>query len=212
VPRATPLPPDERRAAIVAATLPLLVRHGRDVSTRQIAEAAGVAEGTIFRVFETKDALIDATLDDVFDPAPTCAELLAIDVALPLKERMTRAVAVLQNRMATVFGVFHALRLTPRPAPEHIARQRQEEAMVTAAIEAVLEPDRHRLGVELAVAAALVRTVTFSVTHPMLSQLPHDRPEMVVDLLLHGLHVRTAPASGPTATDSDRRIACSSVS
>ncbi len=46
--RATPLPLDERRAALIAATEPLLEQFGRDVSTRQIAEAACVAEGTIF--------------------------------------------------------------------------------------------------------------------------------------------------------------------
>ena len=82
--RATPLPPDERRAALIAATEPLLEQFGREVSTRQIAEAAGVAEGTIFRAFPTKEALIDAVLEEVFDIQRTCDELAAIDPALPI--------------------------------------------------------------------------------------------------------------------------------
>jgi len=61
--RATALPPDERRSMIVAATLPLLLEHGDRVTTKQIAEAAGIAEGTIFRVFADKDALIAADSD-----------------------------------------------------------------------------------------------------------------------------------------------------
>ena len=55
--RAAALPPDERRSMIVAATLPLLLEHGDRVTTRQIAEAAGIAEGTIFRAFADKDEM-----------------------------------------------------------------------------------------------------------------------------------------------------------
>ena len=41
--RAAALPPSERRAEIIAATLPLVREHGANVTTRQIAEAAGIA-------------------------------------------------------------------------------------------------------------------------------------------------------------------------
>ena len=64
VPRATPLSPDDRRRALIDATLPLLRTHGPTVSTRQIAEAAGVAEGTIFRAFPSKDDLINEAVAD----------------------------------------------------------------------------------------------------------------------------------------------------
>ena len=42
--RASALPADERRAAIVAAVRPVVLEHGERVTSRQIAEAAGVAE------------------------------------------------------------------------------------------------------------------------------------------------------------------------
>ena len=58
---------DDRRTALIEATLPLLLEHGRTVTSKQIAEAAGVAEGTIFRVFDSKDDLITAALDHAFD-------------------------------------------------------------------------------------------------------------------------------------------------
>src|SRR5690606_3215908 len=66
--RAPALPAAERRRAIMAVTEALLVERGKDVSTREIAEAAGIAEGTIFRVFATKEAIIDAIFADAFDP------------------------------------------------------------------------------------------------------------------------------------------------
>src|SRR3954471_12734359 len=96
--RATPMPPDERRAALMAATEPLLERYGRDVSTRQIAEAGGVAEGTIFRAFATKDELIDAVVEEVFDENRTRDAIAAVDRSLPFAERLVAAVTVLQNR------------------------------------------------------------------------------------------------------------------
>src|SRR3954454_10741580 len=86
--RAAALPPEERRAAIVAAALPLLAAHGTAVTTREIAEAAGIAEGTIFRVFADKEALIRAAIEKAFDPAPLVAALEAIDRALPLDGRL----------------------------------------------------------------------------------------------------------------------------
>ena len=60
--RARPLPPAERRASLIAATRQLILDHGPDVTTRQVAEAAKVAEGTLFRVFPTRRDLIAATI------------------------------------------------------------------------------------------------------------------------------------------------------
>ena len=68
-PRATAMSPDDRRKAIVAALLPLLVERGEDVSTREIAQAAGIAEGTIFRVFPDKGSLMLAAAEEAINPA-----------------------------------------------------------------------------------------------------------------------------------------------
>src|SRR4051812_42163245 len=113
MPRATPMALEDRRAALITATEPLLERFGRDVSTRQIAEAAGVAEGTIFRAFATKEELIDAVVDEVFDETRTHAAVASIDPTLPLEDRLVAAVSILQDRTRRVFALFHALRLRP---------------------------------------------------------------------------------------------------
>ena len=87
---------DDRRRALVDVTLPLLLEHGRTVTTRQIAEAAGVAEGTIFRVFESKDDLVQATLDRAFDIEPFLEDLRRIDPDQPLRALVTEMVTLLQ--------------------------------------------------------------------------------------------------------------------
>ena len=186
--RATPLPPDERRAALIAATEPLLEKFGRDVSTRQIAEAASVAEGTIFRVFSTKEALIDAVLEDVFDAQRTCDELDAIDRSLDLEARMVAAVQVLQARLRKVFALFHSMRIGPKQDHQDFReRQRIDNALLDAAIVSVLEPDAARLRVPPADAANAMRSLTFALTHPILGSESNSDPKRIVDLLRHGI-------------------------
>src|SRR3954466_10973447 len=73
--RAAPMAPDERRQAIVDVVVPLLLQHGDGVTTKQIAEAAGIAEGTIFRVFPDKAALLMAPAEDRMTPGSGGAEL-----------------------------------------------------------------------------------------------------------------------------------------
>src|SRR5215471_19507888 len=101
--RAAALPPEARRIAIIDATLPLLMEVGPNVTTRQIAEAAGIAEGTIFRVFADKDALIAAAVEKALDPAPLEARLQEIDPSRPLEQRLVEAVSVVQERAARLW-------------------------------------------------------------------------------------------------------------
>ncbi|MGS0894770.1 TetR/AcrR family transcriptional regulator [Burkholderia stagnalis] len=56
---ARPRSPD-KRDAILAAAAGALAEHGVAATTARIARLAGVAEGTVFTYFDTKDALLNA--------------------------------------------------------------------------------------------------------------------------------------------------------
>lgn len=52
--------PDNTRQAVICATILLFNQYGPMVPMSKISEAAGVAAGTPFRYYPTKDALLDA--------------------------------------------------------------------------------------------------------------------------------------------------------
>jgi AcrR family transcriptional regulator len=177
--RASALPPEERRSAIVAATFPLLLEHGERVTTRQIAEAAGIAEGTIFRVFADKDEIIRAVLETALDTAPLEAALSGIPPELDLEQRLARAVVFIQQRVIDIWRLsssvgtrFHET--TRRPMAD-------SDALVR-----LFAADRDAITVEPVQAARLLRALTLSTTHPMLAGEPSS-PEELVRLFLHGV-------------------------
>jgi len=183
------MPLDERRAALIEATEPLLEQFGRDVSTKQIAEAAGVAEGTIFRAFATKEELIDAVIEDAFDTQRTSDELAQVHPALSLEERLTAAVIILQERLRRIFSLFGSLRLRKEPHDHDSfrAKQQADYELINRAIASLIKPDQDRLRLDVTDAASALRTITFSITHPMLGDPRPVEPQQIVDLVLYGI-------------------------
>jgi AcrR family transcriptional regulator len=212
--RAAALPPEERREALIAATLPLVLEHGTDVSTRLIAEAAGVAEGTIFRVFPSKDDLIEAVVASAFDPSSLVAAIGRVDRSLPLADRLVAAVALMQAHGRRLAGLVHAFaargtlrgRGAGHPGPdrrERAAQIRASEARVIDALTLLLEPDREQLRCSSLETARRLRLITQALSSPRLAESDPLPPEELVSMLLDGLrrHDESSPQSAqPTLT------------
>jgi AcrR family transcriptional regulator len=189
--RAAALPVEERRAAIVAAALPLFLEGGAGVTTREIAAAAGIAEGTIFRVFDDKPALIEAIVEAAFDPAPVEAALAGIDHSLPLEPRLAKAVDILIRRSEAIFQVTSALATMRRPEDRKSRKPPELHALV-----GLLAPDASRLRYPPEKAARLLRGLIFAGTSRMFSEGPSlTRPD-IVSMFLHGVSREGAEKQG----------------
>lgn len=191
--RAKALPPDQRRAAIIDAALPLLVLHGSGLTTKQIAESAGIAEGTIFRVFADKESLIEACIERAFDPSELVDKLSTIDGAL--ESRMVKAIGVLQDRVQRLFQLMSVLNVGPNAVRQRALNASAEVDALSDLIER--EPDGSKL--DPTIAARIVRGLAFVGTHPMFTQGEPISPESLAHIALYGL--RGAPAD-PTQGSS----------
>lgn len=162
-PRAQPLSPDDRRAMIVDAVIPLLVEHGRGVTSKQIAEAAGIAEGTIFRAFGDKETLVQAAIEKYLDPEPLRNALRAIDPSLPFEHKIRAILYLLRERFESVMRIMAVVGPQRPPVPQ----ERGEFARIIAQ---VLEPEAEQLNWPPERVAHLLRLISFSSAFPMLNE------------------------------------------
>ncbi|KRD45436.1 TetR family transcriptional regulator [Cellulomonas sp. Root930] len=210
--RATPLPPDERRAAILLAVRPLLLQRGAAVTSRELADAAGVAEGTLFRVFTDKVTLVREAVLAAVDPAASVPELATIDRTLPLRDRL---VAILAQGLGRVgesmrwMALLHEIsRLEPGRSPsEHREaamrmwgrRQEAGTAAVNATLAWLLEPDADQFRLPVDDVIELLTTVLMGSSMRTVDALrrglevPPPSPERLADLVLHGVLAEGSP-------------------
>jgi AcrR family transcriptional regulator len=186
---------EDRRKMIVHAVLPLLIEHGAAVTTSQIARAAGIGEGTIFRAFKDKDELFDACTLEALRPDHALDAIAEIPLDQPLEDRLVEAAEALGahlERMGALMGALHASGRVRRRDGEQGAKDRgalkggRRESM-TAIREAMIElfePEKDRLRLPAGQLASLFLAVLFGGRRIPHGEVPSAR--QVVEVFLHG--------------------------
>ena len=181
------------------------------MTTRELAAAAGVAEGTLFRVFADKQELVRAAVAQVLDPAELLeelAELAATASGSTLHAVLVQAVTVLQvrgQRITSIFVVAHQVLAgepgrpggTSAASPHgrshgHGHDRPHPMDLVADAMTALFAPHADEVRRTPQECARFLTAIVMATIRPGVpsSAVPLT-PEEVVDLLLDGLRVRT---------------------
>jgi AcrR family transcriptional regulator len=195
--------PDDRRQAIVEALIPLLVERGSDVTTKEIAQAAGIAEGTIFRVFVDKRSLFLAAAEEAMNPA---GGEQAFDAALADVTDLREGVVVVTDRVLDRMRLTMSVMMAVRPQliaafhEEKAAGHKPEMGPPAFVLKAqndlhgrltrLFEPHAARLSVDPGTAAVALRSLIFGAHRPELGLSPALTADQIADLLLGGVLTR----------------------
>lgn len=188
--RAPGMSPERRREMIIDVAIPLIAQHGTAITTSQVAQAAGIGEATIFRVFRDKEELIDACLVEAMRPDNVIDGIASIALDQPLADRLVEAADTMSahlSRMGSVIGALHTsgrpARRDPSVQPDPNARENSTRATVQA-ITALFEPDVDQLRLPVEQVAALFLGQLYSRTRPLAGA--EMTPAESVDLFLNG--------------------------
>lgn len=189
--RAEPLPPDERRRKIAEAVAPLLIERGAAVTTKELAERAGVAEGTLFSVFPDKRSLIEGAIAVHMDPAPLEADIAGIDRDRDLVSQVAAAMHLISDRTDEVVALVVVLHTLvghePKPADSgaRSSMLNWSETIRSAVTELLSEhPDELRIPPDR-VAAALLGLVV-AARRPFAGRRDILSVDEIVDVVLFG--------------------------
>jgi AcrR family transcriptional regulator len=195
--RARPLAAGARRDMILAVVIPLIIKKGRDVTSKEIAEACGIAEGTIFRAFGDKETLLNAAIERFLDPGRVESNLRAISPELPLEVKIRSVFGLMVDRFSGVIHLYAALgRHGPPPRREESSRE------FVRIVQDLLAPNADQLRVPPETVAQYARIVAFSSALPVFSETIPFSADELVELLIHGI---VGPeASTTTAATTNR--------
>lgn len=87
---------EERKNEILDAADELFAQKGFDgTSTNDILEKVGIARGTLYHHFKSKEDIMDALIDRYSDGLLDAAQVIAADMTIPVVERVIRVVMAL---------------------------------------------------------------------------------------------------------------------
>ena len=119
---------DDMRIRILDAAAGLFNSRGMKFTMDELARDLGMSKKTIYTVFRDKMSLCDATVDYYFDSVLESERGILDDAAMPIPEKLVRALSVIPERYAHVdLRHLYVIKDKYPKIYRHILRRRDEE-------------------------------------------------------------------------------------
>ncbi|GAA1828189.1 TetR/AcrR family transcriptional regulator [Pseudonocardia ailaonensis] len=202
--KSAPLRADARRnrEQIIDAARTLFVRVGADVPMEQIARAAGVGVGTLYRRFPDRDELISAVLLDNYARLVELARAAEEDRTDPMAALFTFLRSARGLRVSSMLTALSAIDGRTGELPG-VAEQRVE---VTAVVSTLLRRAQEQGSMRADIGIGDV-VLAFGAVSRLVPPIGDDLGEMVFDrlftLMTEGLRTPGGPLPGHPVEPSD---------
>ncbi|TPX00122.1 TetR/AcrR family transcriptional regulator, partial [Schumannella luteola] len=154
----------------------------RDATSRELADAAGIAEGTVFRAFGDKESLFAAALDRLLDPEPFRAELRRIPLDLPFEDKIACVIEALRTRFREVFRIMQLFQMDGPPPRREAANEDWLDI-----VRELLQPDLAHLGVPIDTVAWYLRLVAFGASIEPFNHFRRFDSAELATIVVHGV-------------------------
>lgn len=181
--RAEPMAPEQRRAMIAEQAVPLFLEHGAALTTRQLAEHLGIAEGTIFRAFGDKESLMRAAVEAFF--AQGRARMVAglVDPSLPLPDKVA---ALVSGTRTWTSRMMRMLSLVPRDEIRQILSGPRDH-VYRDAVAAVFAPEADQLAIPVERLGSIMRIAGMAANAARFDEDAGLSDDELVHVILYGI-------------------------
>ena len=168
---------------IAEQAVPLYLEHGSSLTTRQLAEHLGIAEGTIFRAFGDKESLVRAAVQTFFAQGRERMAEGIVDPSLPLDEKVA---IVVRGARAWMRSMFTMLSLVDRSEIPDLMSNRRDDSY-RAAIATAFAPDAEELRVPVDHLASVMRIANIAASAARFDEHAALTDDELVDFILYGI-------------------------
>lgn len=191
--RAAPMSAEDRRQWIAVEAIPLFIEHGTSVTTKQLAEHLGIAEGTIFRAFSDKEMLVKAVVEAFFVQTH---EKVTSDLSSPHTDLRGTLRTIIRTTREFSHGVFRMLALLDHDDAHQVIKH-QDNRCFEDTVQQALMPYSDVFNLPADRLGALIKLVVVAASAPRLSNTVPLDDEEILDFILYGIIGRAADRTHP---------------